>query len=362
MHILFSVATDVAHAPNGGTLLVDFVRFEPNPFGQTNALGFPLGYETFGVVPRTNAAAGREPYPLDQVLRNLATPYDAAPTLMALLNRGDTPSLAAARMIADTFVDAFSHDNHGDALPATNGAVGLHNGNMGGDIALFNSHGVGAGQQGDIRLADFSCGSSPTGFCVLLDGATGGNNAFAVLALASAYKRFGDTNYVQAARTIGHWIVTYLRDSNGTGYGGYFLGYGSTNIGNYCYNDSWGMIFVKGQSAPLAEGLGSGQTFPSFPVHLYATFPRTVPRPVMSVAVQQNGGGLATYTLTVTNVVPSRDIEIQYSDAIQQSWQHLRTLNNPPTNVVQTSDFIMFSPARYFKTLMDGSVQLPPGF
>lgn len=225
VHILFSIATDVAHAPSGGTVLLDFVRFEPNPFRQTNVLGFPLSYETFGVVPRTNPAAGREAYPPDQVLRNLSTPYDAALTEMALLNRGDATSLVAARVIADTFVYALSHDNRGDFLPTTNNATGLHNGCMSGDIALLNSQSAETGQQGDVRLAGFSCGGSSTGFCVLLDGATGGNNAFAILALASAYKRLGNTNYLQAARTIGHWIETYLADKSGTGYGGYFLGY-----------------------------------------------------------------------------------------------------------------------------------------
>ncbi len=82
----------------------------------------------------------------------------------------------------------------------------------------------------------------------------------------------------------------------------------------------------------------------------------------MSITTQLGGGGFTTYTLTVTNVVPGRDIEIQFSDALQQSWQHLRTLNDPPTNVVQTSDFTMFSPVRFFKAIMDGAIQLPPGF
>lgn len=230
VHILFSISDSydlmTSGGSNGGTLLFDNIRFEPNPFSQTNALGLPLSYETFGVVPRTTPATGREPYPPDQVLRNLATPYEAALTLMALLNQGGTTNLAAARVIADTFVYALGHDNHGDQLPATNNAAALHNGYMNGDISLFNNQGTGAGQQGDVRLSGFSCGtSSPTGFCVLLDGATGGNNAFAILALASAFKRFGDTNYLNAARKIGRWVVTYLADNSGTGYGGYFLGY-----------------------------------------------------------------------------------------------------------------------------------------
>lgn len=137
---------------------------------------------------------------------------------------------------------------------------------------------------------------------------------------------------------------------------------GSTNITNICYWSSWGMIFVKGQPSPLAEGLGSGLTFPGSPVRLYASFPRTIPRPAMSISAQDAGFGLVRYTLAVTNVVQSRDIELQYSDSFPPSWQHLRTLNDPPTSVVQTSDFTVFSPARFFRAIMDGSVQLPPGF
>jgi hypothetical protein len=226
VNILFAVATDVIHAPNGGTLLLDEVRFEPVPVRQTGILGFPLGNETYGVVPRVAPAAGREPIPLDQLLRNLSTVYESALTLLALLDRGTETDLACAGVLADTFVYALNHDNHGDPLPATNDWAGLHSGYMSGDIALRNGQGTGAGQPGDIRLAGFSCGGmSPTGFCVLLDGATGGNNAFVVLALAAACKVFGDQVYLEAARTIGRWVVHFLADQTGSGYGGYFLGY-----------------------------------------------------------------------------------------------------------------------------------------
>jgi len=59
----------------------------------------------------------------------------------------------------------------------------------------------------------------------VLDGATGGNNAFAILALVAAYEEFGNVRYLDDARTIGHWVVGNLTDTSGTGYGGYFLGY-----------------------------------------------------------------------------------------------------------------------------------------
>ncbi|MBK7999652.1 MAG: hypothetical protein IPK15_13285 [Verrucomicrobia bacterium] len=138
--------------------------------------------------------------------------------------------------------------------------------------------------------------------------------------------------------------------------------HGSTNIGNYCYNDSWGMIFIKGHPRPLAEGLGSGETFPSAPVRLHVSFAKTIPRPFISISTEEGCCGFATYTLTATNVIPARDLEIQYTDALLGAWQHLRSLNNPSTNVVQTSDFTMFSPVRSFRVVMDASIQLPPGF
>jgi hypothetical protein len=42
---------------------------------------------------------------------------------------------------------------------------------MSGDVALFNNQTPPAeGQKSDIRLSGFSCGVSPTGFCVALGG------------------------------------------------------------------------------------------------------------------------------------------------------------------------------------------------
>lgn len=67
------------------------------------------------------------------------------------------------------------------------------------------------------------CG--PSRFCLVLDGATGGNNAFAILALLAARQQFGDTRYLEDARRIGNWIAGNLTDLTGTGFGRYFLGF-----------------------------------------------------------------------------------------------------------------------------------------
>src|SRR5260370_25382969 len=69
------------------------------------------------------------------------------------------------------------------------------------------------------------CGD--TNFCLIRDGASGGENAMAILALVNAARVFqgpGGT-YMAAAREIGRCIVGNLVDCSGGGVGGYFLGY-----------------------------------------------------------------------------------------------------------------------------------------
>ncbi len=232
VHILFAVVTNDVNAPGGGTLLLDNIRFEPLPLSHRKAqrtLSFPLSTETFGIKPRADIAPGRVPFPPDQVNRNVTTIYESSLTLQALLIRGTTQDLSNARAIADAFVYAVLHENRGDPLPrAADGASGLHNAYESGDIGLLNTQSPTGGQTGEVRLAGFSVASNlcgPSKFCLILDGATGGNNAFAILALASAYQQFRDIRYLNAARTIGRWIIGKLRDNTGTGYGGYYLGY-----------------------------------------------------------------------------------------------------------------------------------------
>ena len=52
------------------------------------------------------------------------------------------------------------------------------------------------GRAGDSRLAGFTATQQcpRTGVCLVLDGATGGNNAFAILALLAAYKESKKTS------------------------------------------------------------------------------------------------------------------------------------------------------------------------
>jgi hypothetical protein len=97
-----------------------------------------------------------------------------------------------------------------------------------GDLLLFNDQRQGAGRKGQVRLSGFTVTSSMCGqthFCLVLDGATGGNDSFVILALVAVYRQFHDQRYLDATRTIGNWIQGNLLDRSGTEYGGYFLGY-----------------------------------------------------------------------------------------------------------------------------------------
>lgn len=177
--------------------------------------------------------------PPDQAFANLATVYEAALTLDVLLQRGLSEDLVAARLIADSIVYAQRHDDRsgGAGLPVTTeGHRGIRDAYVSGDLPLRNDQANGA-TAGQIRLAGFSsderlCGASQ--YCLVLDGATGGNSAFVIMALMSAYFEFHDSNYLDAADELGGWIVGNLTDPNGPAFntdvntqsfGGYFLGY-----------------------------------------------------------------------------------------------------------------------------------------
>jgi hypothetical protein len=234
-HILFTVATNGSMSPNGGTVLLDNIRFLPVPlrqFSDPKALSLPLGNETFGAVLQDSLTP-------DQVNRNLAPIYEAAATILALLKRGRPEDVENALRVADALDYALHHDNRGNPLPvAPDGSRALRSAYQGGDIALLNRQASGA-QAGDIRLAGFSvkdgsCG--PGGFCLVLDGTTGGNNAWAMLALLAAYLRTSDVKYLEDSKVIGNWIVAMLKDpatptTNPASYGGYFVGF--TDGGTY---------------------------------------------------------------------------------------------------------------------------------
>ncbi|MEP7338398.1 MAG: hypothetical protein ABI977_11740 [Acidobacteriota bacterium] len=224
--ILFAVSAGVDILPGGGEVLLDNIRLAPVPLRQQTdpkALSIPLSYEVFGVTP-----ANSDPFPIDQQLANFGTIYETALCIIALIHRGEGEDLNNARRLADALDYALRHDNGGLPIPPSpNGGRGLHSAMSGGDIALFNSQGNGQGQAGEVRLAGFTCDYQNFKYCAVEDGASGGNNAFALISLLLGYKQFNDVRYLEDARMIARWLVDNLEDKSGTGYGGYFVGYES---------------------------------------------------------------------------------------------------------------------------------------
>jgi hypothetical protein len=226
LRVLFTVSTDQSHAAQGGTLLIDNIRFAPAPGARRGVLGFPLASESFGILPALKASSGRVPIPVDQSTRNVSTVGDSALALIALLDRGSDEDLANAAILADSFHYALHHDSAAGSLKAPDAIV--RNGYRAGDLAPLNDDSSGA--KADVpRLAGFSaspelCG--PSSFCVVLDGTTGGNAALAILALTAAAQRLGNEGYREDAELLGDWIASEFGDSTtAPNAGGYFLGY-----------------------------------------------------------------------------------------------------------------------------------------
>jgi uncharacterized protein (TIGR03437 family) len=247
LNILFEVQ---AVSPNQGTILLDKIVFNPTPARQQSIASLPLSTQTFGANPLPAPDLTDRslwPFPPDQVNVNAASTYESSLALLALLAPGAGQDLTNAQIVAEALDSALYNDNHGDPIPTSptglqacyRGApgltqCGLHDDYESGDLTLNSTQPPPEeGQAGDIRLAGFSlppmengsqsnlCG--PSHFCLINDGASGGNNAYAMLALLAAYQAFSNTKYLNDAIAIGNWIAANLQDN--TGFKGYFTGY-----------------------------------------------------------------------------------------------------------------------------------------
>ncbi|MCK6685853.1 MAG: hypothetical protein L6R30_25940 [Thermoanaerobaculia bacterium] len=228
VNILFTIVTSDRLARNGGTVLLDNIRFAPVPAARQQALGFPRANDVHGVIPVDRVQPGRVSIPPDQVHANLSTIYESSVTGLALLGRATSRDLESARLLAETFVYALDHPNSGAEVPASPNGAALQNAHKFGSIALVNDQAGGEARRGQVQLAGFLASTSlcgPTGYCLVLDGATGGNNAFVGLFLLRAWERFGDARYLDAARRIGAWMTENLWDRSPEGFGGFWLGY-----------------------------------------------------------------------------------------------------------------------------------------
>ena len=128
-------------------------------------------------------------------------------------------------------------------------------------------------------------------------------------------------------------------------------GLGSTNILNYCYNDSWAMIIRQGESVPLEEQLGKGE----IPAVVSYSFPFStkVKRPVISLKPHPFPWSLTT--VIKVEAEPDRETTIQSSQDLL-TWEDRYIFVS--TNGVAETEFYTFFPPKdvplieFYKAIM----------
>ena len=144
-NLLFAAGFSDVQARNGDEVFLDNIHYEPVPLRQQTEPTLPLSNQTFAVIPETRETIGSQHpiYPIDQVLVNTATVYEASMTAVSLLQRGQPQDLIDGRRIADAFVYALGHDlrradgtpDPAEIQPIGDGSRGLHDAYQGGDLA-----------------------------------------------------------------------------------------------------------------------------------------------------------------------------------------------------------------------------------
>jgi hypothetical protein len=189
----------VLNAPGnlaGATFYIDEIYYD---LPQAEVLRFLLSYKPI--------FATNEP---DSALLNSAFIYDNALALLSFLSRGSDNDLKTAKMLADAFVLAQNSDRY-----YTDGR--LRNGYMSGDLLDHLSKKTRLPRNWDNAAKKWYeyefCASTHTG-----------NLAWVIIALADYYeKSTAHNDYLQAAQTLGTWIIKHTKDFNETG--GYTGGY-----------------------------------------------------------------------------------------------------------------------------------------
>lgn len=213
-------ANAVANGMRGVVFYLDDIRYELSDdaaAARMNEPRFVVSYETAG--------SGD----FDRLMRNSAHTYDNALVLLAFLAAGDT---ANARVLADAFVEAQSHDRF---RPKTRRLLDMYRGSLrnayqGGD--LFEPPGWGEGRT--ARLPGwYARGESGAergrwledSYSVSLDA---GNMAWAMLALLAYHDvavKSGESRYLRAAKELGNWIERNCRSVGDDGYTGGYNGW-----------------------------------------------------------------------------------------------------------------------------------------
>ena len=222
MNILFTIVTNAAYAPNGGTVLVDNIRFDA-PTAQATAPGFPVAFQTYGVLPISQLLPPPITVPPDILYRNQA-PIDTTAWTASLLTALGGQWAPSAKLLLDSFVSVAAHPNAPLSPAPAQGGQGLLACYSSGDVGLKNADpsGVAAGSS---RPCGFTLWTPSGPTYQVIQGESGGENAAVILALLRGYKAFNNDSYRTTAIFLANWIQGALEDTTNNGYGGYFYGF-----------------------------------------------------------------------------------------------------------------------------------------
>lgn len=197
--------------PTGAVFYLDDIQFELSDAARIARLNEPRFLRSFATAPVQSLPAPVGDF--DLVMRNVAFTYDNALALLAFLTDGSPDSERRARLIGDAFVYAMQHDRtFNDGRLRTAYAAG--------DLALPPGW-TPNGRHRTVRIPGYYDEIAQRFVEVEQGAIDSGNNAWALIALLSLYRRTGESRYLEAARDIAAFLHT-MRNDNGLYQG--FLG------------------------------------------------------------------------------------------------------------------------------------------
>ena len=213
--------------PAGAVFFIDDIQYELSPERREERLDEPRFLRSFTTLPlQPDPFDDVKDGDIDFVLRNLAFTYDNALALLAFLADGSDDSLRRARRIGDAFVYAASHDRtyndnracNQPVSPLTPDGARLRTAYAAGDIALPPGW-VPLGREDTVPIPGFYAEATKKFYEVEQQALDTGNNAWALIALASLYKRTHEGSYRDMACRLGNLLHAF-RDDDGP-YGGF---------------------------------------------------------------------------------------------------------------------------------------------
>jgi hypothetical protein len=199
----FGWVANVALNPAGATFYLDDIQYELNDTGRTRRLNKPRFLRSFTTKPFQMQPAPVNDF--DLVLRNSAFTYDNALALLAFLADGTDDSMRRARLIGDAFVYASGHDRfYDDGRLRSDYAAG--------DIALPPGW-TPNNRVGTVPIPGYYDEEQQLFIEIEQQAVDTGNNAWAMIALLALYKHTPDPHYLETARKLGAFILTFRNDS-----------------------------------------------------------------------------------------------------------------------------------------------------